>query len=894
MARTTLAVCGACASLLVLLVFLRAAPSPRGSARSVDDDTRVARRDDRATRQIASRANRPHVHLVERRRPPPFDSAAADVSAARAPHRAALFTSYAAAEPSCSPARGEATDACIALDGGWTCAQVCLPTAWQRLARSHGVRAACDCAALGCTRYQRTNVTYGVTAHAYGCSFRMPDQANSSPPPPRMPPPAPPPAPPVPPAGPPPPPPAPPACRVAVDGDVRLSAHPEGFVEYRANGRWGAVCGLFFRLGPHAATVVCRQMGYAGADEVATATHDRSTDMGWLAPVARLGAVCRTGDEPSFGACEVVDDARRACERHEYDASVRCIGRQLHARPPVAFCVGDADAAGAGGGGGGGAVFDTAARDAHGAHSHRARVAAMRLAEMNVAERNAELRVARAAAGAGAGGAGRSAEEATAARAEADRLVAEYDGECDGVIRLSAYPRGVLEARAHGAWGSVCGVTLRNGTAGGRIVCRSLGYANGAAQIELVDRSRDAAARRTPVSRAGMLCRGDELDLAGCAEQPHTRDRCRRHTFDALVTCAGERTPPAGWPVHAARPMPAHSSCELAASASQRAREFGTGAPPPNSAHLRETWSALFGAPQPSPPQAPSASPAPPPLPPPRAPPTPPPSPARGDVPAAGALGADAGRRSGADSGASGFASDSDDCAGYARRPGDPPWCAHARVRASLERAAALERAAPTAARRPTPAARVHTAIFYFFIFLFFCAGSRVTASTTTTGSARRPKRSRLTRRPARARCAKRCARPPGHSPDARCGAASRCWRARPVRAAPVAYRPRASPPRVRAGRSQRFLQDAYMFWPAVSDMPTARQAECRQVCLPSGLAKIAAKHGLLYGDTCSRLNCRTPLGGFLKFGILSYRFACNADGPDAVTRLPGTAPAAG
>lgn len=81
------------------------------------------------------------------------------------------------------------------------------------------------------------------------------------------------------------------------------------------------------------------------------------------------------------------------------------------------------------------------------------------------------------------------------------------------------------------------------------------------------------------------------------------------------------------------------------------------------------------------------------------------------------------------------------------------------------------------------------------------------------------------------------------------------------------------------------------MFWPLVKADPTARQAECRQVCLPPGLAKIAAKHGLLYGDSCGRLGCRASSGGFIKFGILTYRFVCDEEGPEPL-KLNATAAA--
>lgn len=79
------------------------------------------------------------------------------------------------------------------------------------------------------------------------------------------------------------------------------------------------------------------------------------------------------------------------------------------------------------------------------------------------------------------------------------------------------------------------------------------------------------------------------------------------------------------------------------------------------------------------------------------------------------------------------------------------------------------------------------------------------------------------------------------------------------------------------------------MYWPLDERAPLARQPECRMVCLTPGLSKIAAKHGLLFGQTCNALNCTRPVGGFLKFGFQTFRFACDGPGPAGVpsTRDP-------
>jgi hypothetical protein len=76
------------------------------------------------------------------------------------------------------------------------------------------------------------------------------------------------------------------------------------------------------------------------------------------------------------------------------------------------------------------------------------------------------------------------------------------------------------------------------------------------------------------------------------------------------------------------------------------------------------------------------------------------------------------------------------------------------------------------------------------------------------------------------------------------------------------------------------------MYWPIVPQEPLKRQSECRMVCLTPGLAKIASKHGLLYGQTCARLDCTRPVGGFLKFGFQTFRFACDGPGPDGLPTI--------
>ena len=101
--------------------------------------------------------------------------------------------------------------------------------------------------------------------------------------------------------------------------DIRLvggSSESEGRVEVLFNGEWGTVCDDLWGL--EDANVVCRQLGYPGADEAPQSARFG----GGLGPILLDNVEC-VGTEASLNDCPKNDIGQHDCG-HSEDAGVVC------------------------------------------------------------------------------------------------------------------------------------------------------------------------------------------------------------------------------------------------------------------------------------------------------------------------------------------------------------------------------------------------------------------------------------------------------------------------------------------------------------------------------------------------------------------------------------------
>lgn len=216
------------------------------------------------------------------------------------------------------------------------CVQVCMPVTWIRAALAHGVRIGGTCAAFGCTELLRSEISgNSMRLITFRCPGPLPPASPGPPPPPASPPPPPPPA----------------NCRPPQAGDVALTSYPSGYVlAYRAagrNGEWGAQCGLNFNAsGASNADIVCRSLGYAGANSSATRIVPNAPELSEHKVVGG-GVACPSAEAQraarhQLGAlsdCEPAADSRRACDGHSLDVRVHCVGQVgPRAEPPIRYC----------------------------------------------------------------------------------------------------------------------------------------------------------------------------------------------------------------------------------------------------------------------------------------------------------------------------------------------------------------------------------------------------------------------------------------------------------------------------------------------------------------------------------------------------------------------------
>ncbi|XP_038062169.1 uncharacterized protein LOC119732624 isoform X33 [Patiria miniata] len=340
-------------------------------------------------------------------------------------------------------------------------------------------------------------------------------------------------------------------------GDVRLA---DGFYPYQGrveifNGEWGTVCDDSWDI--QDATVVCRQLGYPGAERAVSAAAEFSTGDG---PIFLDDLSC-TGDEPNLGQCGHRGWANHNCG-HSEDAGVVCSTPSTDTMPFSDGSVRLMDGSSPAEGrvevyfqGGWGTVcddlfdiqdatvichqlgFPSAVRAVSAAAEFSIGSGAILLDNLECSGDESTLADC-SHAGWTVNNCGHS-EDAGVICTTSATAGPEVSGIPDGSVRLvdgSSSSEGRVEVYYQGSWGTVCDdlFDIQDAT----VICQQLGFPSAL-------RAVSAAAEFSIGSGAILLddvqCSGDESTLADCFHAGWTVNNCG-HSEDAGVICTTSAT----------------------------------------------------------------------------------------------------------------------------------------------------------------------------------------------------------------------------------------------------------------------------------------------------------------------------------------------------------------